>query len=54
MMNKNNFNNSETGIEESIDDNNVSWRGEVGRDLWPKARIPHHLGLVGEDIQYDL
>ena len=45
---------SETGIEESIDDNNVFWRGEVGRDIWPEARITHHLRLVNEDVLYDI
>ena len=37
---------SETSVEKSIDDNNVLWRGEVRRDIWSKARIAHHLGLV--------
>ena len=41
---------SETSVEESIDDNNVLWRGEVGRDIWSKARIAHHLGLVNQDV----
>ena len=40
----------ETSIEKSIDDNNVLWRGEVGRDIWSKARIAHHLSLVNQDI----
>ena len=39
-----------TGIEESIDNNNVLWRGEVGRDIWSEARIAHHLGLVDQYI----
>ena len=40
----------ETSIEKSIDDNNVLWRREVGRDIWSKARIAHHLGLVNQDV----
>ena len=44
--------NYETGIEESIDDNNVLWRGEVARDICPKARITHHLRLIDEDVLY--
>ena len=41
---------SETSVEESIDNNNVLWRGEVGQDIWSKARIAHHLGLVNQDV----
>ena len=41
---------SETSVEKSIDDNNVLWRGEVGRDICSKARIAHHLGLVNQDV----
>ena len=48
------YHKSETGVEESIDNNNVCWRGEVGRDIWRKARIPHHLRLVNQDILYDI
>ena len=40
----------ETSVEKSIDDNNVLWRGEVGRDIWSKARIAHHLGLVDQYV----
>ena len=42
--------NSETSVEESIDDDNVLWRGEVGWDIWSKARIAHHLSLVNQDV----
>ena len=41
---------SETSVEKSIDDDNVLWRGEVGLDIWSKARIAHHLGLVNQDV----
>ena len=44
--------NTETSVEESIDDNNVLWRGEVGRDIWPKARITHHLRLIDQNVLY--
>ena len=40
----------ETSIEKSIDDNNVLWRGEVGLDIWSKARIAHHLCLVDQYV----
>ena len=40
----------ETSVEKSIDDNNVLWRREVGRDIWSKARIAHHLGLINQDV----
>jgi len=30
------------------------WRGEVGWDIWPEARITHHLRLVNEDVLYDI
>ena len=39
---------------ESIDDNNVLWRGQLGRDIWSKAQIAHHLGLIDQDILYDI
>jgi len=32
----------------------VVWRGEVGGDIWPKARITHHLRLINEDVLYDI
>ena len=44
----------ETGVEESIDDNNVLWRGEVSLDIWSKARIAHHLRLVDQDVLYSI
>ena len=40
----------ETSVEKSIDDNNVLWRGEFSLDIWSKARIAHHLGLVNQDV----
>ena len=30
------------------------WRGEVGRDIWSKARITHHLRLVDQNLLYDI
>ena len=40
----------ETSVEESIDDNNVLWRGEVGLDIRSKAGVAHHLGLVNQYV----
>ena len=42
--------NSETGIEESIDNNNKLWRGEHIPVICSKVRIAHHLGLMYQDV----